>query len=138
MHVSPPRRIERIAASMDARVVALVRVGGTTSVAWVSKLTTATLSPSRMRSTMPTAAAIAFEMRSPFIEPERSITMARFNGGALTPAGALPVTDAKKYMAQLEMKSPASSYAKVKIMGKEFDPSQPEKYLASFAVRKDV
>ena len=46
------------------------------------------------------------------------------------------VTDARKYMAQLEMKAPASSYAKVKVMGKEFDPSQPEKYLASFAVRK--
>ena len=48
------------------------------------------------------------------------------------------VTDAKKYMAQLDMKSPASSYAKVKIMGKEFDPSQPEKYLAGFAVKKAV
>jgi nitrate/nitrite transport system substrate-binding protein len=48
------------------------------------------------------------------------------------------VTDAKKYMAQLEMKSPASSYAKVKIMGKEFDPSQPEKYLAGFALKKAV
>lgn len=48
------------------------------------------------------------------------------------------VTDARKYMAGLEMKAPASNYAKVKIMGKEFDPSQPEKYLASFAVKKAV
>jgi nitrate/nitrite transport system substrate-binding protein len=48
------------------------------------------------------------------------------------------VTDAKKYMAELEMKAPASSYAKVKILGKEFDPGQPEKYLASFAIKKAV
>src|SRR5258708_39596939 len=46
------------------------------------------------------------------------------------------VTDAKKYMAQLDMKAPASSYAKIKVMGKEFDPAQPEKYLASFAIKK--
>jgi len=48
------------------------------------------------------------------------------------------VTDAKKYMAELEMKAPASSYAKVKILGKEFDPGQPEQYLASFAIKKAV
>jgi nitrate/nitrite transport system substrate-binding protein len=48
------------------------------------------------------------------------------------------VTDAKKYMAQLDMKSPASSYAKIKVMGKEFDPAQPEKYLAGFAIKKAV
>jgi nitrate/nitrite transport system substrate-binding protein len=46
------------------------------------------------------------------------------------------VTDARKYMAQLEMKAPASSYAKFKVMGKEFDPAQPDKYLASFKIRK--
>jgi nitrate/nitrite transport system substrate-binding protein len=46
------------------------------------------------------------------------------------------VTDAKKYMAQLDMKAPASSYAKFKVMGKEFDPAQPDKYLKSFAIRK--
>ena len=46
------------------------------------------------------------------------------------------VTDAKKQMAQLEMKSPASSYAKFKVMGREFDPAQPEKYLAGFAIKK--
>jgi nitrate/nitrite transport system substrate-binding protein len=34
------------------------------------------------------------------------------------------------------MKSPASSYAKFKVMGKEFDPAQPEKYISSFAIRK--
>ena len=46
------------------------------------------------------------------------------------------VTDAKKYMAQLDMKAPASSYAKFKVMGKEFDPAQPEQYLNGFAIRK--
>jgi nitrate/nitrite transport system substrate-binding protein len=46
------------------------------------------------------------------------------------------VTDAKKYMAQLEMKAPASSYARFKVMGKEFDPAQPDKYLNGFAIKK--
>ncbi len=46
------------------------------------------------------------------------------------------VTDARKHMAQLEMKAPASSYTRFKVMGKEFDPTQPEKYLASFAIKK--
>jgi nitrate/nitrite transport system substrate-binding protein len=36
------------------------------------------------------------------------------------------------------MKAPAGSYAKFKVMGKEFDPAQPEKYLASFAIKKAV
>jgi nitrate/nitrite transport system substrate-binding protein len=39
-------------------------------------------------------------------------------------------------MAQLDMKAPAASYAKLKVMGKEFDPAQPEKYLGSFRIRK--
>jgi nitrate/nitrite transport system substrate-binding protein len=46
------------------------------------------------------------------------------------------VTDAKKYMAQLDIKAPASSYAKFKVMGKEFDPAQPEKYLAGFPIKR--
>ena len=45
-------------------------------------------------------------------------------------------TDARKRMAELEMKAPGASYAKFKVMGKEFDPGQPEKYLASFAIKK--
>ncbi|HZF18090.1 MAG TPA: CmpA/NrtA family ABC transporter substrate-binding protein, partial [Burkholderiales bacterium] len=46
------------------------------------------------------------------------------------------VTDARKHMAELEMKAPARSYAKIKVMGKEFDPAKPDAYLASFAIRK--
>jgi len=46
------------------------------------------------------------------------------------------VTDARKHMAELEMKAPARSYAKFKVMGKEFDPAKPDAYLASFAIRK--
>jgi nitrate/nitrite transport system substrate-binding protein len=46
------------------------------------------------------------------------------------------VTDAKKYMAQLGMEAPASSYARFKVMGKEFDPMQPEKYLAGFPIKR--
>src|SRR5262249_19864814 len=45
-------------------------------------------------------------------------------------------TDARRYMAQLEMKAPTASYGKFKVMGREFDPAQPEKYLAGFAIRK--
>src|SRR5688572_21036583 len=48
------------------------------------------------------------------------------------------VTEAKKHMAELDMKAPASSYAKIKVMGKEFDPAQPDKYLAGFAIKKAV
>jgi len=38
-------------------------------------------------------------------------------------------------MAELEMK-PRASYARFKVMGKEFDPAKPDAYLASFAIRK--
>jgi nitrate/nitrite transport system substrate-binding protein len=48
------------------------------------------------------------------------------------------VTEARKHMAQVDMKAPAASYAKFKVMGKEFDPAQPEKYLGSFAIRKSA
>lgn len=48
------------------------------------------------------------------------------------------VTDARKYMAQLDMKASAASYARFKVMGKEFDPAQPEKYLGSFAIKKSA
>jgi len=48
------------------------------------------------------------------------------------------VTDARKYMAQLDMKAPAASYAKFKVMGREFDPAQPEKYLSGFAIKKSA
>jgi nitrate/nitrite transport system substrate-binding protein len=45
-------------------------------------------------------------------------------------------TDARKRMADIDMKAPAASYAKFKVMGKEFDPAQPEKYLGSFTIKK--
>ncbi len=45
-------------------------------------------------------------------------------------------TDARKRMAEMEMKAPATNLAKFKVMGREFDPSAPEKYLASFAIRR--
>jgi nitrate/nitrite transport system substrate-binding protein len=45
-------------------------------------------------------------------------------------------TDARKHMAEMQMKPPATAYAKYKVMGREFDPTQPEKYLAGFAIRK--
>ena len=48
------------------------------------------------------------------------------------------VTDARKYMAQVDMKAPAASYARFKVMGKEFDPAQPEKYLGTFKIKKSA
>ncbi len=95
MHVSPPRRMPRIADSTLARLPALRRVGATTTSDDVSKSTTVIVSPSRMRCTMPTPASIARAMRSPFIEPDLSTTIARFSGGAACGASA-PATDAKK------------------------------------------
>ena len=44
--------------------------------------------------------------------------------------------DAKKRMAELGQKSPVSAYAKFKVMGKEFDPTKPDAYLAGFAIKK--
>ena len=45
-------------------------------------------------------------------------------------------TEARKRMAELDQKAPASNFAKIKMMGKEFDPAKPEAYLASFKIRK--
>jgi nitrate/nitrite transport system substrate-binding protein len=47
-------------------------------------------------------------------------------------------TDARKRMAELGQKAPATSYSKFKVMGKEFDPASPEKYLASFKIKKSA
>ena len=46
------------------------------------------------------------------------------------------ITDAKKHMQALGMPVPDGVTRKFTIMGKEFDPSQPEAYLNSFAIRK--
>ena len=46
------------------------------------------------------------------------------------------VTDARRHMAELDMKAPATSYARFKVMGREFDPTQPEGYLAGFAIKR--
>jgi nitrate/nitrite transport system substrate-binding protein len=46
------------------------------------------------------------------------------------------VTDARKRMAEMDMKAPTTNYAKFKVMGKEFDPAAPEKYLASFTISR--
>ena len=46
------------------------------------------------------------------------------------------LTDAKKQMAAAGWKTPAGEYKKFKVMGKEFDPAQPEAYVKSFAINK--
>ncbi len=46
------------------------------------------------------------------------------------------LTDARKYMNELDQKPPAGDYPKFKVMGKEFDPAKPDAYVNSFAIRK--
>lgn len=45
-------------------------------------------------------------------------------------------TDAAKRMREMGLTPPASTLVKHTILGKEFDPSQPEAYLKSFAIRR--
>ncbi len=46
------------------------------------------------------------------------------------------LTEAKKQMASAGWKPPEGAYKKFTVMGKEFDPSQPEAYVKSFAINK--
>jgi nitrate/nitrite transport system substrate-binding protein len=46
------------------------------------------------------------------------------------------VTDARKHMGELDQKAPAASYAKFKVMGKEFDPAKPDAYISGFPIKK--
>ncbi|PPE69718.1 ABC transporter substrate-binding protein [Caldimonas thermodepolymerans] len=46
------------------------------------------------------------------------------------------LTDAKKHMKELDQKVPDGAYPKFRIMGREFDPTQPEAYLQGFAIRR--
>ncbi|WP_428416609.1 CmpA/NrtA family ABC transporter substrate-binding protein [Methylibium sp.] len=46
------------------------------------------------------------------------------------------LTDAKKTMKQLDQKVPDGAYPKFTIMGKVFDPEQPEPYIGSFAIKR--
>ncbi len=46
-------------------------------------------------------------------------------------------TECKSIMKQLGYKAPDSSYKKYSIMGKTFDPSTPDAYVKSFAIRRD-
>ncbi|HEY0953210.1 MAG TPA: CmpA/NrtA family ABC transporter substrate-binding protein [Roseateles sp.] len=49
------------------------------------------------------------------------------------------LTDAKKHMKALDMPVPddkTGGYPKFKVMGKEFDPSKPDAYVSSFAIKR--
>jgi nitrate/nitrite transport system substrate-binding protein len=46
------------------------------------------------------------------------------------------LTDARKRMKELDQKAPDTGYRKFKVMGKEFDPMQPEQYVGSFAIKR--
>jgi nitrate/nitrite transport system substrate-binding protein len=46
------------------------------------------------------------------------------------------LTDAKKHMKDLGQKTADGAYPKFKVMGKEFDPAQPEAYLKGFAIQR--
>jgi nitrate/nitrite transport system substrate-binding protein len=45
-------------------------------------------------------------------------------------------TEARTRLAALGIPVPASTYQRHTIMGKEFDPTKPEAYLASFPIRR--
>ena len=45
-------------------------------------------------------------------------------------------TDARKRMKEMGLEAPAQNYRQHTIMGKNFDPSKPEEYLKSFAIRR--
>jgi nitrate/nitrite transport system substrate-binding protein len=46
------------------------------------------------------------------------------------------LTDAKKYMKQVDMPVPEGAYPKFTIMGKVFDPAKPKEYVKSFAISR--
>ena len=48
------------------------------------------------------------------------------------------VTDARKRMAEMGQIPPKDSYKKLKVMGKEFDPSKAGEYARSFKISKIV
>jgi nitrate/nitrite transport system substrate-binding protein len=45
-------------------------------------------------------------------------------------------TDARQVMASIGQTAPTQTYGKHMVMGKEFDPSKPEEYIASFAIKR--
>ncbi|MBM3951658.1 MAG: ABC transporter substrate-binding protein [Rhodospirillales bacterium] len=45
-------------------------------------------------------------------------------------------TDAAKAMQEMGLAPPDTTYGKYSVMGKEFDPTKPDAYVASFAIRK--
>jgi len=47
-------------------------------------------------------------------------------------------TDAMRLMKEVGMKAPTTTSKKIMVMGKEFDSSKPEAYLASFAIKRAV
>ena len=46
------------------------------------------------------------------------------------------ITDAKKYMKEIDEKPPEGVYKKIRVMGKDFDPTKPDAYLASFPMKR--
>ncbi|CAN5121308.1 CmpA/NrtA family ABC transporter substrate-binding protein [soil metagenome] len=46
------------------------------------------------------------------------------------------VTDARKHMAEVGLTPPKDNYRRFKVMGKEFDPTKPDAYVDSFAMKR--
>jgi nitrate/nitrite transport system substrate-binding protein len=46
------------------------------------------------------------------------------------------LTDAKKQMKALDQAVPDGAYPKFSVMGKTFDPAQPDAYVAGFAIKR--
>jgi hypothetical protein len=81
MFVEPPMGRTAIWRRMSVRVTESRRVGGTTVRAWSLKESSDTMSPSLSLRTIMAAAARAFWILSPAIEPEVSMTSATCIGG---------------------------------------------------------
>ncbi|CAN5293193.1 CmpA/NrtA family ABC transporter substrate-binding protein [soil metagenome] len=46
------------------------------------------------------------------------------------------VTDARKHMAEVGLTPPKENYKRFKVMGREFDPTKPDAYVESFAMKR--
>ncbi len=46
------------------------------------------------------------------------------------------LVDGKKVMAEMGLTPPSTSYKSFSVMGKTFDPTKPDDYLAGFKIRK--
>jgi 5'-3' exonuclease len=71
--------------------------------------------------------------------PYAKIVQQRYRRFRISEAGVFDrnqISPGTPYMKELDQKVPDNGYRKFKVMGKEFDAAQPEKYIDSFAIRR--